>query len=221
MIFSEIKEDVQDLLQDTDADEALILKCANWFVDELCVNNHLRIMEDSEELFASAGDTELEFPDNMKTLIKEGFYLTSPQVYDMGPNYVAYGDFMRNYANFASATAAAAHEWTDFGNKARFAAPLNANHTFQCDFLRDPVPMEVDDDTCEIPDRYRELVSKGTLARMMTINEDYAESSQEINNLAELRTVFIKNESRGGFKTGPNIIRTNRGRGSYRADRDF
>lgn len=221
MILSEIKSDVQDLLQDTDADEALITKCANWYVNELCTNNHLRIMEDSEELSASQGDTELEFPENMKTLIKEGFYLTSPQVFDMGPNYISYGEFMRNYANFASATQAQASQWTDFGNKARFAAPLNAEHTFQCDFLRDPVDMEEDDDLCEIPDRYREMVAKGTLARMMKINEDYAEASQEISDLESLETAFKKNESRGSFKTGPNVIRTNRGRGSWRADRDF
>lgn len=212
---------VRGLLVDDQYDETLIIQALNWFVYELCNNNHLRIMENSEELTASQGDTELEFPEDMMTLVKEGFYLTSPQVIDMGPNYVDYGYFMKNYANFASATQARARVWTDFGNMARFAAPLNADHTFQCDYLREPASMEEDEDECEIPDRYSELVAKGTLARIMEINEDYAEAQQERDNYAPLMTTFIRNESRGGFKTGPNIVRTNRGRGQYRVDRDF
>lgn len=212
---------VRDLLVDDQYDEDLITQAANWFVNELCSNNHLRIMENSEELFASQGDTEVEFPDDMKTLIKEGFYCTVPRVFDMAEYYTSYGDFMKNYANFASASQSQVRNWTDFGNKARFSAPLNADHTFQCDYLRTPVDMEEDTDECEIPDRYGELVAKGTLARIMEINEDYAEARQERDNLEPLVTTFIKNESRGGFKTGPNVIRTNRGRGTWRADRGF
>ena len=219
MTLGDIKTSVRGLLVDTQYDETLIAQAANWFVKELCNNNHLRIMEASEELSASQGDTELEFPEDMKTLIKDGFYCTAPSVFDMGPLYVSYGDFMRSYANFASATQAQARKWTDFGNMARFTAPLSAEHTFQCDYLRDPVDMVDDTDDCEIPDRYDELVSKGTLARIMEINEDYAEAQQERGNLDPLLTTFIKNESRGGFKTGPIIMRTNRGRGNI--DRNY
>jgi hypothetical protein len=213
---------VRRLLDDTEFDEDTITDALNWFVYELANNNHLRIFEASDEISASQADTEIEFPDDMMTLIKDGFYSTVPMVWDMSKGYVGYGEFMQNYANFASVSQQRANVWTDFNNMARFAAPLNADHTFQVDYLREPIAMEEDEDECEIPDRYQELVSKGALARVMEINEDYSEAQQERDNLAPLQTTFIRNESRGGFKTGPNVIQSNRrGGGVYRADKDF
>lgn len=208
---------VRGLLVDDQADEDLITQAANWFVDELCNNNKLRIMEASELLTASAGDTDVELPDDLKTMMKDGFYMTTPQVADMQPGYMNYREFMRSFANFASATAAQLSSWTTFGNTLRFSAPLNVAHEFQLDYYRKPVQMEEDDDECEISDNYQELVSKGTLARMMEINEDYAEASNERGNLEPLVTAFIRNESRGGLISGPIQINAGRTRKGYRS----
>lgn len=215
---------VRGLLVDIDYDSTLIDQAINWAVYELCTNNRLRIMEDSATLTASQGDTTLTMPATMMTLIKEGFYLTSPQKIELGKNYMEYGDFMKAYPNFATQNQQQAYTWTDFGNKVRFSAPLNAAHTFQVDFLKTPPTMTADADQCIIPDRYEELVSKSAFARIMEINEDYAEAAQERDNFTPLRTTFIQKEARGtGFKTGPGIMRTNRGRvgKQWRADRDF
>lgn len=212
---------VRGLLVDTQYDATLIDQAINWFVYELCNNNRLRVMEASDELFASQGDTLVEFPEDMVTLIKEGFYMIVPKVIEMGTNYVEYGNFMRNYANFATAPQAQAYQWTDYNNQARFTAPLNASHTFQCDYLREPTLMNTDASECDLPDRYQELITKGSLARIMDINEDYQEAKQERDNYAPLMTTFIRNESRGGFKTGGTVMRTNRGKGAWRADRDY
>lgn len=211
---------VRGLLVDVDYDETLIAQALNWFVYELANNNRLRIFEASDTLSPAINATTQDFPSDMITLIS--MYLTSPQVYDMGPNYVEYGSFMRSYANFATATAAQAYAWTDFGNAIRFSAPLLTASTLQVDYIREPVPMEDDGDECEIPDRYSELVSKGALARIMEINEDYAEAQQERDNYAPLMTTFIRNEGRGQIKTGPSIMRTNRGKANgFNVARDF
>jgi hypothetical protein len=221
MELSDYRTIVRGLLVDTDYDQTLIDQALNWSVYELCNNNRLRIMEASDTVTASQGDTVLEFPSDMMTLIREGFYATVPQVVEMNNNFVEYGNFMKNYANFATANQQRASMWTDFGNQARFSAPLNADHTFQVDYLRVPTPMEDDGDACEIPDRYSELVSKMGLARIMEINEDYAEAQQERQNFAPLMTTFIRNEARGGFKTGGTVMRQGRSRNPYRADKDF
>lgn len=220
MTLTDIITAVRDLLDDDAYDATKITRAANWFVYELANNNRLRMFESSDLLSSISGDTTADFPADMITLIS--VYATVPQVYDMSGNYVAYGDFMKSYANFATATAAQAYNWTDFGNAMRFSAPLNAAHSFQVDYIREPVPMVDTGDDCEIPDRYEELVCKGTLARVMEINEDYAEASQERDNLAPLMTTFVRNEGRGQIKTGPNIMRTNRGRATgYNVSRDF
>ena len=210
MTLAEIKSSVRGLLDDTEFDGDRIREAANWFVYELFNNTRTRLMEESDTISASAGDTTADFPDDLMTRIN--IYTTVPSVYEMNNNYVEYGDFMKGHANFASATSALARIWTDFGNKMRFAQPLSVAHTFQIDYLREPVAMVADSDECEVPDRYSELVSKGTLVRVMEMNEDYLEAAQERSNLEPLVTAFIRNEARGGGKTGPTIIRTNRGR---------
>jgi hypothetical protein len=211
MIRSELITAVRTQLGDDGYDGDSIAEAGNWFVDEVCNNNHLRRMEDSDELSADIGDTTMDFPDTMKTMVS--LYLTSPQVFDMTKRYVAYGDFMRSYANFASATASQASFWTDWGNAVRFSAPLNVAHTFQCDFLRNAVHVEDDSDEYDFPTSYDELLVAGATIRVMEIEEDYETASQKRDIMAPLMTTFIKNESRGQIKTGPNIMRTNRSRG--------
>lgn len=210
MTLADIKTSVRNLMQDPEYDGDTIRDAANWFVYELFNNNRTRLMETSAELTGSQGDTTLDFPEDAMAWIS--IYLTAPSIYDMSDNYLEYTDFMRAHSNFASATAARAYNWTDFGNGMRFSAPLNADHTFQFDYVREPVPMVNDSDDCEVPDRYAELVSKGTKARLLEIEEDYEYAKQERDLLEPLVTTFIRNEARGGGKTRPTIIRTGRNR---------
>lgn len=219
---SQVVTKVRRLLQDDAYDADVITDAANWFQDELFNNNHLRIAESSATLTAEQGDTTLDVPDDFKTVIKDGFYCTSAtSPYEMGQYRTGYTAFMRQYANFATASQQQARAWTDFGNKIRFAAPLNASHTFQLDYLLRPKHVVRDSDKFLITVAYEEMFCKGTLIRVMDVDEDYDNSTDERNNLAPLQTAFIKNESRGQFTTGPNRIPTNRGRGGYRVDRDF
>lgn len=217
----QIVSDVQGLLGDDAFDPVMITQGANWFINYLFLNNRLRMAETSDELDGSQGDTEVDFPDDMMTRIS--IYMTSPQVIDMKHYEMQYVTFMENYANFATVAPRQAAEWTEFGKQMRFSAPLSADTTFGIDYLREPVPMAIDTDTCELSTLYEELVAKGALIGMMMFNEDYDEADEELNSLAPKITAFIRQESRGGGKTGPAaVMRTNRGRvGGYRADRDF
>lgn len=210
LTLKQIKASTRRLLQDNQYDEATIVEAANWVVNELCNNNRLRIMERSAELEAAQGDTTVDFPEDMMTLVEA--YVTSPQVYNFKDQYVEYGDFMSNYANFATSTQAQGRAWTDFGNAIRFAAPLNGRHLFQIDYLGEPEPMQRDGDVCVIPARYAELVNRLTKARVLEIEEDYDSAAEERNIISPQMTTFIRNEARGGIKTGPTIMRTRRRR---------
>lgn len=220
LLLSDIKTSVQGLLTDDQYDEDLIAQAANWVVYELFASYRLRMAEASETLTALTDATTLDMPADLLTRIN--LYGTAPIVTNMKRHFISYEDFMGNYANFATATATRVREWTDYGRAIRFAAPLSESHTFQLDYLRTPTKMEEDSDACEIPRIYEELVSKATLARIMEINEDYAEARQERTNYAPLLTTFVRNEARGGGKVGPNVVGTGRGKvGGYRVDRDF
>lgn len=225
MLGSDIIGWVRDLLEDPEYSESVILEAANWFVFELCNNNRLRIMEASASISIAANATTAAFPATMMYLLEA--YVTAPSVYEVADMYTDYKSFMRSYANFATASPAQIGTWTDFANALRFAAPVLANSTMQVDFIRPPLAMVADTSTCEIPSRYQELVTKGTLARIQEINDDYDEAAQERDNLQPLVTAFIRNEARGGLIAGPKRIRTSMsrggrgGRGTWRADRDF
>lgn len=218
--LADIKSDVRGLLTDDSFDGDLITQAANWFQNQLFTDHRLRMAETSDTITALQAATEADFPEDMLTRI--AIWATVPRVYNMKDFYEEYDSFMLNYANFATASQGQASAWTEFGKQMRFSQPLNAAHTFQIDYLRAPEQMEDDGDDCELSSVWRKLMAKGTLIGIMEINEDYEEADTERDNLDPLITSFVKLEGRGGGKTGPAaVMRTNRGRGVYRADRDF
>lgn len=212
MTLADIRGWVSDRLQDTSFEDSIIDSSANWMVSELVNNTRLRFMEENDTLFASAGDTTVDFPDDMQTFIKEGLYLISPQVWDLAPYFMEYGDFMKRFPGFATYTATSLYQWTDFANAMRFAAPLNADIEINIDYIRRQTLMVNPTDVCDIPDAYQEIMAIGTLARCMDVNEDYGEAQSERNKIAPNITAFIRNESRGNIKTGGTRMRSNRHR---------
>lgn len=209
--LGEIKDAVRGLLQDDQFDDALLSQAANFFQYELFNENKTRLMESSATIEASAGDVTADFPGDLMHRIS--IYTTSPQVADIKEAYRDYETFMQMAANFATATSSQLRLWTTFGAAMRFSAPLNADYTFQVDYLREPVYMDNDSDDCEVPRRYMELLAYGTLARAMEINEDRNEAADVRDLMTPMLTTFKVNEGRGGGKTGPRtVIRTNRRR---------
>lgn len=205
---SYIVQRVRRELGDDQYDETIITDAANDFVFELFNDTRTRLMEESDTVSAKAGATVADYPSDLQTII--GIYVTAPRVFRLSAP-LEYATFMQNYANFATSTARQADAWTPYGNRMRFAAPLNADHTFQIDYLRVPEKMVKDGDDCEVPDNYVELVIKGTKLRVMEVDEDYDVAQNERDTLAGLVTTFKRNEGRGGGKVGPvSVMRTNR-----------
>lgn len=216
LTLADYRTNVRGLVGDTAYDLTLTDQAINWFIYELHNNNHIRYMETEDEVDIAAGDTTGDLPDDLNTILS--LTMTSPQHLDILRHYVEYGDFMKLYPGWKTYNARQVSQWTDFANAMRLAAPALTATTIDIDYLRNPVVMVADTDTTDLPDIYEELASKGALARLMEINEDYGEAATERNNLDPLITTFIKNEGRGGIKAGPTIMRSNRGRvgrGSY------
>ena len=217
--LAEVVDGVRGLLDDDQADETLIAQAANWFQDEVCNNNKFRFMEESDTISVAQGDTTADFPDDFQSILN--LYVVSPSVSNIFDQYLNYGDFMSSYANFAVASQAAVGTWTDYGNAMRFAAPANAATTLQLDYMKKPEHVVADSDEFVIPRNYEEILYNGTKARIMEIDEDFDEAAQIRQNMEPLMTTFIRNETRGQIKVGPNIMRTARRGGPYRADKDF
>lgn len=209
MKTSEIVSSVRSLLDDEEFDKDKIIEAANWLQDSIFNNHRTRIMEASvTDIEAAINDVTFPLPDDLQTIITT--YVTSPRIINLESRFLQYESFMPVFANFASATATPINKWTLFGNAVRFSAPLSEVTLFSLDYLRKPVAMKRDNDVCEIPDNYKEIISRGSLARLMERNEDYDEADVEYARIEPLITTFVRNEGRGQGKTGPVVMRSNR-----------
>lgn len=222
--LGDIRASVRRKLDDLTFDTATIDEAANDFQFELFNDNRIRFMEENAVLNVGIGEYSKALPNDFMNLINLTVLdnaTTYRNITQQG--YLDYDEFMIRYANFSIANAAQIRDWTFFGEGLRFQSPTDASYDLNVDYTRSPVLMSDAGDECELPINCRELMTLGTLERIMRVNEDYNEADFEADRLANLRTAFIRNYGRGGAKVGGQIIKTGRGtmRGGYRADRDF
>ena len=203
--LQDIITSVQGLLQDDQFPEVQIIEAANWVQDELLNNNNFRFMEKSGVLSPLANAVTIAYPTDMRTV--NTMYVVSPFQRDMDEMFISYKDFIGRFPAYNIAPAATLLFYTNFGTGIRFSAPLLTNTTINIDYFRNPVPMVNLSDICEIPDNYKEITSRATLARCMEQNEDYDLAANERNIIAPLITTFIRRESVGMEKTGAGKIR--------------
>lgn len=217
--LGDIRTAVKGKLDDDQFSDADIDQAANDFQFELFNDNRIRFMEQSTTLAIGSAVTSKVLPTNFMNLINFTVFDSASQYRDITKDgYHDYDTFMYNFANYPYAPASKIYNWTFFGEGLRFSAKTDAAYNANLDYLRSPVLMVAAADACELPINCRELMTLGTLQRVMRINEDYNESAQEKAELQRLKTSFIKNYGRGGAKVGPQIIRTNRRGGSGRSD---
>ena len=210
MKLSEIVSSVRGRLDDQSFSSATITEAANWLQNDIFSSTRTRLMETSTTINVSAGAVVANLPDDFNTIIS--VYQTSPKTFDLMPLFINHADFVQMFPDFATKTASVIQYWTDFSNQIRFSAPLSTNVVLAMDYIRQPVAMARDTDVCEIPDQYKEIITRGTLLRVMEQNEDYAEASSERQIVNALITNFITSEGRGQVKTGPVIMKSNRRR---------
>jgi hypothetical protein len=215
--LGDIRSSVRRKLDDLSFDAATIDEAANDFQFELFNDNRIRFMEASEPLSIGAGDTFVALPDDFMNLINLTVLDSATQFRDITKTgYIDYDAFMQRFANYTTAPTSKIFNYTFFGEGLRFSARTNGAYTANVDYTRSPALMVNAGDFCELPINARELMTLGTLERVMRINEDYNESDFEYTRLRGLRTAFIKNYARGGEKVGPQVIKPNRGARSRR-----
>lgn len=199
-------------MSDTSFSREVIVAKANDFQNDLFTSHRIRRMETNDTVSVSQGATTADIPSDFMTAIEIAVINGDGDFRFITDNYYDYKSFMRKFANFAQANPSTILHWTDFGNGFRFSAPVDADYTLSIDYLREPEQMVNDSDEAEVSVLYKEMFVKGTKARVQEREEDYAEGAQERQELDALITTFVRNEGRGGFKTGPTIMRTNRRR---------
>ena len=206
--LANIRASVGRKLDDPSFDVATIDEAANDFQFELFNDNRIRFMEKNVQLEVLANATSKDLPTDFMTLIN--LIVAGRNITKTG--YISYDDFMQNNPSYATVSPQSINEWTFFGEGIRFAGPVDVSSTLSVDYMRSPAVMTLATDTCELPINCRELMTLGTLVRVMEINEDFNEANDQRDKLDSLRTAFIRNYGRGWEKTGGVVIKTNRGK---------
>lgn len=211
--LGDIRAAVKDKLDDQGFSDASIDRAANDFQFEIFNDNRIRFMEKSAVLSPSSGAVSVDLPNDFMNLINMTVLDNATTFRDITrTGYVEYDDFMARFANYTVAPTSKIFNYTLYGEGIRFSARTSGLYTINIDYLRSPVLMTDASSECELPINARELMTLGTLERIMRVNEDYNESDFEWNRLSGLRTAFIRNYARGGAKVGPQVMKTRRGR---------
>lgn len=218
--LGDIRASVRRKLDDLGFDTSTIDEAANDFQFELFNNNRIRFMEKAGVLAFSTNDVTKPMPADFQTLINLTVFDTASTPRDITKSLMDYDTFMRSYPNYTTALAQKIYNYTFFGEDIRLSARSNGNYTVNIDYLRSPLLMVAASDTCELPINFREMMTLGTLERVMRVNEDYNESDEEVRRLQSLRNSFVKVYGRGGIKVGPQVIKSNR-MGSIRSGRAY
>lgn len=210
MILQNVRQLVRAKLDDMQFDASKVDSAINWFIFELLNNNRISFMEDSTNIPFNQGDTEVSLPADYQVGTNIIVTISGVEAYNIWKNRVEYVDFMSRFPGFSVATQQRIREWTFYGKKIRFSGPSIESGNLFVDYVKRPVKATGDNDVLVIPDNYEEMVVIGATARVMEMNEDYAEAAQERQNNEPLVTAFIRNEARGQQQAGPLVIRTNR-----------
>lgn len=210
MLITTVRQAVRQNLDDPEYSASTIDAAINWFQFELFNNTRTSLMETSGTLSPTINATNIALPADLQVLTNAT--VTSPTVYNIWKNKYEQQTFDLYFPNYTVATTSYLYNWCIYGRTMRFSAPLKSNTTIAIDYIRRPVKATDAAPTLEIPDQYEELATLGAQARVMEVNEDFAEAAQIRNNMEPLVTAFIRNEARGGQTAGPTIIRSNRRR---------
>lgn len=208
--LADVRQAVRSNLDDPQYDGSKIDSAINWFQFEIFNNTRTALMETTATLTPSAGDSSVGLPTDLQALTNAT--VTVPSVYSIWKNKVEAQTFDEYFPGFDTYDPRNLYEWCVYGRLMRFSAPLLSNTTIRIDYVRRPVAASEASPSLEIPDQYFELAVLGAQARVMEVNEDFAEAAQIRNNLDPLLTTFIRNEARGGQTAGPSIMRSNRRR---------
>jgi hypothetical protein len=211
--LGDIRTSVRRKLDDLTFDGDTIDEAANDFQFELFNDNRIRFMEASGTVTIALGSaTSTDMPANFMNLIRADILYGAGQNQDITDYELDYKIFMQKFATYLTQPHGMPLQWTFFGDHMRFSRPSDNSYTINFDYMRSPALMVDAGDECELPINCRELMTLGTLERIMRVNEDYNESDFEFDRLKPLRTAFVRNYGRGSTSLKPMIIRSGRNR---------
>ena len=168
--LGELISDVHKRAKDTSLDTDMLTDFIQETQNQVLGRSRFPFMEESDTDTLTLGSNDLILDNEIDVILS--LHLTDVNDNPWTPQYVGYADFFERYD---PETSQAAHPtwYTIYGNTLVFQAPADANYGVSLRYLRTPSVLSLDTDEPDIPERYKELLIRGAMARVEEYRGNY------------------------------------------------
>lgn len=204
--LSTLVSTVKERAKDSSLSSDLITDFIQETQDNVLNYSRFPFMEVTDTDTLSADESELILDDEVDVIVSLKLVdTTTNQV--VVPQYMGYAEFYQRFDPAYSSTAVPSF-YTVFGNTVVFNAPTSQAWTVQVAYIKTPTVLTLDEDVPDVPERYKELLIAGALARVekmrgnFDISALYERRTEELTetmlNRLQLRQVATNHRSRFG-----------------------
>lgn len=161
---------VRTRIKDTTFDAALIADFLNETQREVLQRHRYPFMEVADTESLTAGTTDTQLYNDVDVVISLSLVDANDNV--VRPTYMPYREFYEEH-DPDTATATTPYAYTVFDNTLTWQAPLDQAYTLQIKYLKAPTTLELDADEPDVPERFKEILLRGTQARVEEYRDNY------------------------------------------------
>lgn len=163
--LSDLVTAVRKRAKDLSFDSSLITDYLQAANNQVVTRHRWPFMEDQTVDSVGQGATEFDLDSDIDVVLSLVMSdLTGTKTF--APRYLPYPEFYERHDRFDTANAMSPSEYTFFGGTVVFSAPLNESYQVNMKYLKQPSLLVDDDDVPDVPERFKELLIRGALARV-------------------------------------------------------
>lgn len=161
---------VRKRIKDTSFAADLIADYLNETQHQVLQRHRFPFMEIADTDNVSQGDTEVELDEEIDTIVALSLLDSDDNV--TRPDYVPYAVFYDRYDPETASDGQPCH-YTIFGRTIVFDVPADKAYTLQVKYIKTAEVMSLPEDEPEIPERFKELLIRGAMARVEEYRDNY------------------------------------------------
>lgn len=205
---SQIKTDIRNKLDNPSFDSTLLIDFINDAQREMVNRHNFKFMEATYTGALTTGEYSFDLPTDVSEV--ETFRITNPsgEEIDLTKNYITYAEFDNLYPDPAEQDNGKPYRWTIRENNFLIYPAADQAYTLEIRYQKAPTVLSVNADVPDVPERFKELLVTGALARAHKFNDNYDIAQVEEAKFEKLLLdVVAKTYTR---QTGrPHIMRVN------------
>lgn len=202
-----IREAVRNRLDDEDFEQEYLDRAINFAQRQITNKQHLSFMEATTTLTVNPNDVETSFPADYHKKLFLRIISPSDLRADLTGRYYPYADFVANYINPSVNPVSRPYNWSEYGQKIKWATPSDQTYTLRLDYLRKSPYLVNDTDVPDIPEEFEELLELGAYMRIAKREDDYDVKNSEMADYAAMLVDLLHVYGRGQTPRGIRRMR--------------